>query len=228
MSAPETPQPAAAERGRPARPGYPVNLVLSGRPVLVVGAGRVAARKVAALLAAEARVHVVAPELGDEIRAWRDEGRLTADERAFEPSDFEGAWLAYTATRDAAVNRAVFVEGEARRVFVNSADDPQNCSFTLMSVVRRGDLQVAIGTAGRSPALAAHLKRGLEEQLGPEYETLLDLLAAARDEIRAAGGSSEDHDWRGAIDSGILDLVRAGRVDEAKELLRACLSSSSA
>ena len=94
-----------------------------------------------------------------------------------------------------------------------------------MSVVRRGDLVVTIGTGGRSPALATWLRRRLDDELGPEYETLLDLLAEAREEVRASGRSSEEPDWQQALDSGMLDLIRAGRTDEAKELLRACLSS---
>ena len=131
-----------------------------------------------------------------------------------------------TATGVAEVDHAVYSAGEERRVFVNSADDPANCSFTLPSVVRRGDLVVTIGTGGRSPALAAWLRRRLGDEIGPEYETLLDLLSEAREELRAAGRSSEEPDWQSALDSGMLDLVHAGRVDEAKEMLRACLWSS--
>ena len=136
--------------------------------------------------------------------------------------------LALTATDDPAVNRAVFEAAEARGIWVNSADDPDNCSFTLLSVVRRSDLVVAIGTGGRSPALAAYLRRTLDEELGPEYATLLDLLSEAREAMRASGRSSEDADWQRAFRSGIVDLVRAGRIAEAKELLSTCLSSSSA
>jgi siroheme synthase (precorrin-2 oxidase/ferrochelatase) len=96
-----------------------------------------------------------------------------------------------------------------------------------MSVLRRGDLVVTVGTGGRSPALAAWLRERLTQELGPEYETLLELLAEAREGFRADGRSSEDADWRRALDSGMLELIRAGRVPEAKELLRTCLSSSS-
>jgi siroheme synthase-like protein len=206
--------------------GYPVNLVVSGRRCVVVGAGRIAARKVDGLLAAGADVHVVAPRLGDQVQAWRAEGRVTAAERAFEPADLDGAWLATAATDDPAVNHAVFEAGEARGVWVNAADDPDNCSFTLMSVVRRGDLVVTVGTGGRSPALAAWLKERITAELGPEYETLVELLSDAREGMRADGRSTEDADWKRALDSGMLDLIRAGRVDDAKELLRSCLSSS--
>jgi precorrin-2 dehydrogenase len=206
--------------------GYPVNMVVAGRRCVVVGAGRIAARKVDGLLAAGADVHVVAPSLGEGVRALRDEGRITATERTFEPEDLDGVWLATAATDDHGVNHAVFEAGEARRVWVNSADDPDNCSFTLMSVIRRGDLVVTVGTGGRSPALATWLKERIASEIGPEYETLLELLADARDAMQADGRSTEDADWKRALDSGMLDLIRAGRVDDAKELLRSCLSSS--
>lgn len=208
---------------RPSLVGYPANLLVTGRRCVVVGAGRIAARKVESLLDAGAAVTVVAPRVGDEVRAWADAGRLELAERPFDAADLDGAWLAVTATDEPAVNAAVFAAGEARRMFVNSADDPANCSFTLMSVVRRGDIVVTIGTNGRSPALATYLKDHVREEMGPEYETLLDLLSEAREEMRAGGRSSEDADWRAAIDSGILDLIREGRETEARELLRSCL-----
>jgi siroheme synthase-like protein len=206
--------------------GYPANLIVAGRRCVVVGAGRIAARKIDALLAAGADVHVVAPVLDDRVRAWRDEQRITVDERSFEPSDLDDAWLATAATDDTAVNHAVFEAGSDRRVWVNAADDPDNCSLTLMSVIRRGDLVVTVGTGGRSPALAAWMKERFTAELGPEYETLLELLSEAREAMRAEGRSTEDADWKRALDSGMLELVRAGRVNEAKELLRSCLSSS--
>ncbi len=210
---------------RPAISGYPVNLVVDGRRCVVVGAGRIAARKIDALLAAGADVHVVAPAVGDEVRGWADAGRLTLSEREFAPTDLDRAWLATTATGLPAVDHSVFEAAQARRVWVNSADDPANCSFTLTSVVRQGDLVVTVGTGGRSPALATWLRRRFGEELGPEYATLLDVLSEAREELRAAGRSTEDADWQSALDSGMLDLIRAGRVNEAKEILRACLWS---
>jgi siroheme synthase-like protein len=210
---------------RTAVAGYPVNLVVAGRRCVVVGAGRVAARKIEGLLDAGALVHVVAPEPCDEVRAWADAGAVSIDERPFEPADLDGAWLATTATGAPEVDRAVFDAAEQRRIWANSADDPANCSFTLVSVVRRGDLVVTIGTGGRSPALAAWMRGRLADELGPEYETLLDLLGSARESLRSSGRSTEGTGWQRALDSGMLDLVRAGRVDEAKELLAACLSS---
>ena len=203
--------------------GLPVNLLVRGRRVVVVGGGRIAARKIEPLLEVGAEVHVVAPAVGPEVREWVHAGRCSLAERRFVAGDLDGAWLALTATDDPAVNAAVFTAGEAARVWVNSADDPDNCSFTMMSVIRRADLVVAVGTGGRSPALAAHLRRLLNEELGPEYEVLLDLLSEAREAWRATGRSTESADWQRAFDSGIVDLVRNGRVAEAKELLNSCL-----
>src|SRR3954454_464862 len=144
--------------GRPGLAGWPVNLLVRARKVVVVGAGRIAARKIEPLLDLGAEVVVIAPDAGNEVRAWATAGRVVWHDRVFDANDLDGAWLAVTATDDPAVNAAVFAAGEARRVWVNSADDPANCSFTLMSTVRRSDVVVAIGTGGRSPALATYLK----------------------------------------------------------------------
>lgn len=209
--------------GRSALTGFPANFVVAGRRCVVVGAGRIARRKLDSLLAAGADVVVVAPDAVPEIQALAEAGRIRWQARPFVPMDLDDAWLAISATADPAVDGEVFRAGEARRVWVNSADDPAHCSFTLMSVVRRGDIVVTIGTNGRSPALATYLKDHVATEMGPEYETLLEVLAEAREAVRSAGRSSEDADWRRAFDSGILDLIREGREAEARELLRSCL-----
>lgn len=203
---------------------YPVNLVLDGRPCLVVGGGKVAVRKVEGLLACGGRVTVVAPRVDAALRALPG---VTVEQRAWRPDDIDGMWLVIAATDDPAVNRAVYVAGQEAGVWVNGADDPANCSFTLPSVVRRGDLQVTVSTGGRSPALATWLRRRLEGEIGPEYAVLLDLLATERDGLKAAGVSTEGLDWRSALDSDMLDLIRTGDLTHARERLQTCLSSSS-
>lgn len=210
--------------GRAALTGWPVNLLVAGRRVLVVGGGRIAARKVAALVELGADVAVVAPELGREMQELAERAALGAvHRRGYEAADLDGAWLVVTATDDPEVNAAVHRDADARQLWCNGADDPDHCSFTLMSVVRQRDVVVAIGTGGRSPALAAWLKARFAGELGPEYAVVVDLLSEAREELRAAGRSSEQADWQRALSSGIVDLVRSGRVDDAKELLRSCL-----
>ena len=203
---------------------YPVNLVLDGRSCLVVGGGRVALRKVEGLTACGARVRVVAPRITPDLLAFPG---VMCDLRAWRPGDLVGMWLVIAATDDPAVNRAVFEAGEQAGTWVNGADDPANCSFTLPSVVRRGDLQVTVSTGGRSPALATWLRRRLEGEIGPEYADLLDLLAAERDGLKAAGRSTEGLDWQSALDSDMLGLIRTGDLAHARERLQTCLSSSS-
>jgi precorrin-2 dehydrogenase len=204
---------------------YPVNLIVEDRPCLVVGGGSVAARKVEGLLACGANVHVVALAVGSEVRALAPP--VTFEARAYRRGEVAAYRLVIAATDSPDVNRAVFTDGEAAGVWVNGADDPDNCSFTLPSVLRRGALLVTVSTGGRSPALASWLRLRLENELGPEYETLLELLATERDAIRAAGRSTEGVDWRSALDSGMLDMIREGQLVKARERLQACLSSSS-
>lgn len=206
-------------------PLYPVGLRLAGRPVLVVGGGKVAAQKVAELVRCGADVTVVAPLIDAAVRAHDG---VRCEERPYRAGEAADYRFVVTATDDPAVNQAVFDDGEAAGVWVNAADDPERCSAVLPSRVRRGSLLVTVSTEGRSPALAAWLRERLEAELGPEHEVLLDLLAEERDRIRAAGGSTEGLDWRGALESGMLDEIRAGRIHTAKELLKACLSSPSA
>ena len=203
---------------------YPVNLVLDGRSCLVVGGGKVALRKVQGLLDCGGKVTVVAPSIDPELRALPG---ATLVERAWQPDDLDGMWLVIAATDDSSVNAAVYAEGERRGVWVNGADDPANCSFTLPSVVRRGDLQVTVSTGGRSPALATWLRRRLEGEIGPEYAVLLDLLATERDGLKAAGRSTEGLDWQSALDSDMLGLIRNGDLAHARKRLQTCLSSSS-
>ena len=201
-------------------PAYPVNLLVAGRRVLVVGGGAVAAEKVRGLLAAGAQVHVVGTEVRDEVRGLG----VPWEERPYQRGEAGRYRLAVACTDDPAANQAVFDDGEAAGVWVNAADDPTRCSYTLPARLDRGRLLVTVSTSGHSPALAGWLRDWLGEQLGPELDTLIDLLAEARAAMVAAGRPTLGADWRSALDSGMLDLVRAGRLDEARELLQTSLN----
>ncbi|MEQ8840009.1 MAG: bifunctional precorrin-2 dehydrogenase/sirohydrochlorin ferrochelatase [Acidimicrobiales bacterium] len=196
---------------------YAVNLELDGRPVLVVGGGAVAARKVAGLLRAGASVTVVAPKA---VREITDDPDVRWFQRRYQRGEVASYRLAITATDDHDVNALVASDGDTAGVFVNSADDPANCSFTLPAVARHGDLQVAISTNGRSPGLARWLRRRYERELSGGYDQLLDLLSETRAEARAAFGTSEVDGWDDALDADLLGLVRAGRIEDARAVLR--------
>jgi siroheme synthase-like protein len=201
---------------------YPVNLVVAGRTCVVVGGGTVAARKVEGLLAAGADVVVIAPEIDERIRALP----VRLVERRYRQGDLAGAWLAIVATDDPETTRVVQADGDDGRVWVNAADDPDACSFTLPAVLRRGPVMVAVSTGGHSPALAAWIREQIGACIGPEIAQLAEWLSEARDELRAAGRSTEDVDWRAALDWDMLELIRTGRTAQARERLQACLSSS--
>ena len=194
-------------------------LLLEGRKVLVVGGGAVAADKVAGLVAAGAVVHVVAPEVSEAVRAQP----VTVEERTYRPGEVAGYRFVVTCTDDPAVNEQVFLDGEAEGVFVNAADDPAHCSATLPARLERGPVLVAVSTGGHSPALAGWLRDRVGEQVGPEVADLARLLSEARAELAARGEKRPAADWRAALDSGMLDQLRNGRSDEARQLLRAAL-----
>lgn len=201
-------------------PQYPVNLILRGERCLVVGGGQVALGKVRGLVNAEAAVHVVAPRVADEVRALDG---VTFEERRYREGEVQGYRLVVTATDDPEVNAAVYADGEAAGVWVNSADDPKNCRFTLPALVRRGPIMVTVATGGHSPAMATWLRRHIEAQLDDDFLTLVDLVAERRAELRGAGVPTEGLSWQELLDSGMLELVRAGQLDQARERLQACL-----
>jgi precorrin-2 dehydrogenase/sirohydrochlorin ferrochelatase len=153
---------------------------LEGQSCLVVGAGQIAEQKIRALLASGANVRVVAPHASESIRALAAAGQLTWNERTFQEADLDGHVLVVAATGDRAVNEAVFRGASSRHVLCNAVDEPEHCHFYYPAVVRRGDLQIAISTAGHSPALAQRLRAELEALIGPEYEELLRWLGKVR------------------------------------------------
>ena len=170
---------------------FPIFLKLDGRRCLVVGAGKVAEGKILGLLEAGACVDVVAPEAVPQVKTWASEGAVNWKPRKFEPSDLNRASLVIAATSSFEVNSEVFRQARLRNVLCNSVDDPANCDFYYPAVVNRGDLQIAISTNGRSPALAQRLRQELEVQFGPEYEAWVAELGAAREQLCATSGDTE-------------------------------------
>lgn len=181
---------------------FPVNLNLGGRPVVVVGGGRIALRKVEQLLMADAEVTVISPDFVEEFHAMP----VTLVQREYATGDIDAFRLVITATGNTPVNQSIYDECEAKGIWINSADDPDRCAFTLPAALRRGDLMVTVSTGGASPALASWLRSHLELALGPEYEEVVSRLAVERARIHAQGESTENVAWQPIIAGVMADL----------------------
>jgi siroheme synthase-like protein len=217
-------------------PIYPVGLVVQGRRCLVVGGGRVAARKIAGLLACGAAVTVVAPEVHVAIAELSDSGVIAAiDEsplevhiRPYAPGEAAAYVLVISATGDPAVDEAVRRDAQSAGVWVNVADDPSRCSFVLPAVARDGAVSIAVSTAGASPALAGWLRDLVAAALGPGMGDLAALLDEGRRRIHDQGESTESIDWRSLLDGPLPDMVRRGDMDQARSELDAFLRNQGA
>jgi uroporphyrin-III C-methyltransferase / precorrin-2 dehydrogenase / sirohydrochlorin ferrochelatase len=178
---------------------FPMFVKLHGRLVLVVGGGAIAAGKIPGLLQAQARVRVVAPQINAEISEWVRTGEIEWLAKEFAPADLDGVQLVIAATSLASVNAAVFQEAEVRGIFCNAVDDIANCHFYYGSIVQRGDLQIAISTNGKSPALAQRMRKELQQQYSPEYAEWLDSLGQAREQLRASAAHKENDEETKAL-----------------------------
>ena len=163
---------------------FPINLDVRGRKALVVGGGRIACRKVASLLACDACVTVVSPTFCSELAETPGIVRI---ERPYRTADLTGVCLVISATDCREVNRQVSADADEAGVPCNVVDEPELCSFTLPAVLSRGQLTIAISTAGASPALAGRLRRELENTLSPAIEVQLQLLAEIRPRVKRSG-----------------------------------------
>src|ERR1700709_607114 len=162
---------------------FPIFLKLAARPCIVIGAGNLAESKIESLRAAHARVTVIAPSARESIQNMDAAGEITWLQREDRPADLTGTFLVVAATDNPAVNRAVFAEAEASDILCNAVDDPPFCDFYFPSVVRRGDLQIAISTAGASPALAQRLRKEINAQLPLDLGDWLEDLGNLRREV---------------------------------------------
>lgn len=164
---------------------FPLFLKLRGRKCLVVGAGKISEGKIAGLLAAGAKVTVVAPSATEKIQAWRRARRILWKKKPYETADLRGALLVVASTNSPKVHRRIFRDAHKLGVLCNIVDVPDLCDFYYPAVVRRGEFQIAISTAGASPSLAKRLRQQFENEFGPEYAEWLRELRRKRKEIRA-------------------------------------------
>lgn len=180
---------------------YPVGLALEGRTCLVVGGGPLAARKAAGLVRAGAAVHVIAPDVSEEIAALATAVRR----RAFEPGDCIGYRLVVSATGDEGVDAAVAADAEAAGAWINAVDRPALCSVVLPAVLRRGPITIAVSTGGASPTLAGWLRDRIAEVVTERHAEVAVLLAAERASLHAEGATTEGLDWRRRIEEILGD-----------------------
>jgi len=202
-------------------PGYyPIFLDLRGKTCVVVGGGPVAERKVGMLLEHDASVTVVSPALSPGLRELARRGAVRVVEREYRKGDLEGAFLAIAATDDASVNAAVSSEARERRALVNVVDGPDDSDFIVPSLVRRGDITVAISTGGRSPALARKLRTVLEATLTPEHASVLAIVSDVREELARRGVTVDGDTWQGCLDiDALLGMIGEGHLDGARQML---------
>jgi precorrin-2 dehydrogenase/sirohydrochlorin ferrochelatase len=170
---------------------FPMFLKLAGKQCLVVGAGKVGEPKIEGLLETGARIRVVSLDASALVREWARAGRIELELRPFTTDDLAGAFLAVVATASRTLNERVYYEAQRRGVLCNVVDVPDLCDFIYPSIVRRGDLQIAVSTAGQSPSLAQKIRKQLEKQFGPGYATWVAELGDTRKLILASGLEKE-------------------------------------
>jgi precorrin-2 dehydrogenase/sirohydrochlorin ferrochelatase len=206
-------------------PYFPIFLDLSDHNVVVVGGGEVAERKVKSLLAYGCQIYVVAPHLGLHLR------QLVAQEKIHHVSHealdrlLDDAFIVIAATDDAKVNSQIASQAKERGILVNVVDKPEECTFIMPSIAKSGDLQIAISTTGKSPALAKKIRKQMDGIFGPEYGLLLGLLGLLRTQILAQGQASSKNKtiFRQLVDSNLLELIKKGNWEEVSATLTSIL-----
>ncbi len=204
---------------------YPIYVDLQERHCIVIGGGTIAEGKVTGLLEAGARVTLISPTLTPALRALADEGRFAHLVRGYQPGDLAGALMVISATDDRAINEQVWAEANERQQLVNVVDDVPHCGFIAPSIVRRGDLTIAISTSGHAPVLAVRLRQWLDSVLGDEYARFLELAGTLRAPLARRFPSFEHRKalWYELIDSDVLDLLRQGNEPQARERIEAIM-----
>ncbi len=214
---------------RPPGPGkvfYPMFVDLEGRRCLVVGGGPVGTEKVEKLVEHGAVIRLVSPEVTPELVAHVAAGRVAEyHARPYRPRDLDGCALVIAATSLDAINRMVWQDAEARGMLVNVVDVPALCNFIVPSIVRRGELAVAVSTGGASPVVAKHIRRDLEERYGPEWEALVGLLRDLRDDLKVRYPDMPSR--RDAVErlmaTDVVERLAAGDAETVRDLVREIL-----
>jgi len=200
---------------------YPVNLDIQNRHCLVVGGGAVASRKARTLAACGAIVTVVSLEFTQPLRDLEKSSTVTLVCRPYETADLDGKFLVIGATNNEALNRRINADAEARNMLCNIADVPDICNFILPSIIRRGDLVIAVSTSGKSPAFAKKLRKDLEKNFGDEYARFLALMGAIRTRLLQTAHAPEAHKplFERLIHGNMLEMIKNDQKKEINRLL---------
>jgi precorrin-2 dehydrogenase/sirohydrochlorin ferrochelatase len=199
---------------------YPMFLKIRGKRCVVVGGGQVARRKVRALLEHGASVEVISPDPCPELIELEGRGEIRILKRQYKLGDLKKALIAIAATNSSDLNQQVVKEAQGKATLVNAVDDLENSDFIVPSYLRRGDITIAVSTAGRSPALARKIRTRLEKEFGDEYASLVRLVGEVRAEVRRQKAKVSGEDWQEALDLDlILDLLKRGEAEKARTVL---------
>jgi len=200
---------------------YPVYIQMRGQSCVVIGGGKIAEGKVDGLLAVEAKVTVIAPDLTPRLYDLADQKQIMYVARLYRPGDLTGAFMVICATDQSEINHQVWQEATANHQLVNVVDDTPRCNFIAPSILRQGDLTIAISTSGKAPALAVRLKERLRREIGPEYERFLELAGELREPLAQHVPDFETRKalWYELVDSEILDVLASGEEEQAREII---------
>ena len=205
---------------------YPVNLILDDKPVIVLGGGHVALRKIEGLLEAKAKVTVVSPEIVEGIKKLVENKEIAWIKKCYEKSDLKGFELIVCAVGNEEVNKVVYADAHELRILINVVDRFELCDFALPAKIRRGNLLVTFSTNGKSPALSRYLRQTMEKEFDDTYAIWLDRLNMLRGEAIAALPTADDREifWRSALSDDVMALVKQKKYDEAEESIRNAIS----
>ena len=198
---------------------YPVFWDIRGKKCVIVGGGEVAARKAERLLDCGAKVFVISPKLSPELTALKEKNLICHIAAVYTDDLIDGAALVIGATDDEKTNAQISLDARSKSIPVNIVDDPQKCDFILPSLVQRGDLAITIGTGGKSPALARHLREELEAKYGEEYKIFLNILGNLR--VKMAKNERIGKNWfESLLAAGILDSIKEKNVEKVKKTVQ--------
>jgi len=188
---------------------YPIFLELKGKKILVVGGGQVAERKIEALLDCGAEIKIVSLKLTDKLHKIVENHGLHYLQEEFQEKYLDGVFLVIAATDDRSLNHKISTTAQEKGLLINAVDQPPDCNFIVPSIVKKGDLQIAISTSGKSPALARKLREQLDSQFGDEYKDFLVLMGLLRKEILSKGLSQKENSriFHEIVESDILEAL---------------------